>query len=68
MRVSIDVEQSIWTSLLMRAHEENLPVSTVLNAWIRRAIRQQKTILPTTESRPKVVSISRKHGPGGMTS
>lgn len=68
MKVILDLEQGVWTSLLMRAHEENISASEVVNAWIRRAVRQDRTVLPTTEARAKVVNISRQTDPGGTTS
>ena len=46
MRVKLDLEQSIWHGLLARCAEENVNPSDCINAWIRRAIRQERTVMP----------------------
>jgi len=50
MRVTLDVEQGVWMNLLMRAQQENLTPDEVVTAWLRRATRQPRTVLPTAEN------------------
>lgn len=60
MKVTLDLEQSVWTAFLMRAHEEKLSPDDVIGAWLRRAIRQERSIQPGAEpAGRKVVEIGR---------
>lgn len=58
MKVEIDVEQGVWMNLLMRAQQEKVSVDEVVTAWLRRATRQERTVLPTQDNhRPTVVKM-----------
>jgi len=59
MKVTLDVEQGLWMSFLMRAHEENVSPDDVVSAWLRRATRQKRTLLPGLEERSKVLEMKR---------
>ena len=57
MRVKLDLEQSNWHSLLARCAEENIKPTDCINAWIRRAIRQKRTVMPGADQGADVIPI-----------
>ena len=61
MRLPIEFEAAILAPLLLRCAEEGVDVHRVVNSWMRRALRQEGTILPTAvESRRPTVIKMRK--------
>lgn len=39
-------DNGLWTRLLERCHEEGMTITEVLEAWTRRALRQERTLMP----------------------
>ena len=42
-------DSGLWTRLLERCHEERITPTEVVEAWIRRALRQERSILPLAQ-------------------
>ncbi len=42
-------ENALWTQLLERCHEERTTPTEVLEAWTRRALRQERSVLPKAQ-------------------
>ena len=59
MKVELDIEHGLLSAVLLRCQREKLSLDEVVNAWLRRANRQDKTLLPTSETR-KVVNIGTR--------
>ena len=64
MKVSVNLERAIWLEFLSRCHDEDAKPGDVITAWLKRACRQDRTIMPTKEGhRPKILSIEGiRHG------
>lgn len=60
MKIEIDVEQGPLTALLLRCAQENVGLNDVLNAWIKRAARQPRTVMPGLDQpKAKVLEMQR---------
>ena len=60
MKVTVDLEQGPWVNFIMKCQAENTLPNEVLNAWIKRACRQQNSILPGVEKQwSKVVEFKK---------
>ena len=57
MKVNVEFEAAILQPLLVRCQQEGVLLDACVNAWMRRALRQDKTLMPTVETRAKVVNL-----------
>lgn len=42
-----DLDRRLYSEFLTRCHEEGLDPDEVLEAWVKRAVRQKRTIMPS---------------------
>jgi hypothetical protein len=55
-----NVNRAIWSQFVLRCQEEGRDVGEALEAWLRRAIRQQRTITPEAiDTSHKVLRMRR---------
>lgn len=58
MKIEVDIEAGVLQSLLVRCAQERLDLSDVVTAWLKRAARQPRTVMPGIDQpRAKVVKI-----------
>lgn len=58
MKVEVDIEGAVLQSISLRLALENRTLSECINAWMKRAARQERTVMPGIDQpRAKVVKI-----------
>lgn len=58
MKVELDIEGPVLQAVSLRLALENRTLSEVVNAWLKRASRQERTVMPGVDQpRAKVVKI-----------
>jgi hypothetical protein len=58
MRIEVDIEAGVLQALLVRCAEERVDLSDVVTAWMKRANRQKRTVMPGLDQpRAKVVQL-----------
>lgn len=59
VRIDIDIEAGLFQQLSARCISERVDFHEMLNAWLRRANRQERTVMPIPERAAKVLEMKR---------
>lgn len=60
MKVEVDIEGPVMQAVSVRLAIENRTLSEVVNAWLKRAARQERTVMPGLDQpKAKVLKMKR---------
>lgn len=60
MKVEVDIEGPVMQAVSVRLAIENRTLSEVVNAWLKRAARQERTVMPGLDQpKAKVLEMKR---------